>query len=124
MDWIKMKKMTFFSHVGCLSEEKKNGQNFIISIDLGYKDPIKGCYTDCLADTTDYSVIFEKVREYVEASSCNLIEYLAQGIADIVLENDKKVNQVVVTIEKPNAPIDGSFESMDVVITRFRGMND
>lgn len=120
MDFIKMNKMEFFSHVGCLPEEKLNGQNFIISIDLGFKNEIKGCMTDNLNDTSDYSVIFTEVKNLVENSSDNLIERLAQKIADKVFEVDKKVDRVVVTVEKPNAPIDGMFKSMDVVITRDR----
>ena len=120
MDWIKMNKMEFYSHVGCLEKEKIDGQNFIISIELGFENEILGCKTDKLEDTSDYSVIFNEVKDLVESSSDNLIEYLAQKIADKVFEVDKKVDRVVVTVEKPNAPIDGCFKSMDVVITRDR----
>ncbi|MCQ2466377.1 MAG: dihydroneopterin aldolase [Clostridia bacterium] len=124
MDYIKMKKMRFFSHVGCLEEEKINGQEFVISIDLGFKTPIPGCKTDNLEDTSDYSVIYSEVRDLVTSASDNLIERLAQKIADKVFEIDKKVDKVVVTVEKPNAPIDGLFASMDVVIERDRDDND
>lgn len=120
MDWIKMNQMRFFSHVGCLPEEKENGQYFDISIEMGYASEIKGCYTDNLEDTMDYAVVFDKVKEYVEASSCNLIEYLAQNIVDIVFDTDKRVSRVVVKVEKPHAPIEGCFRSMDVEITRDR----
>lgn len=120
MDWIKMNKMEFFSHVGCLEEEKINGQKFIITVELGFEGEIKGCRTDNLEDTSDYSVIFKEIKELVEGASDNLIEYLAQRIADKVFDVDKKVSRVVVTVEKPFAPIDGCFKSMDVVITRDR----
>ena len=57
MDKISIVKMEFEGHTGCFDFEKNDGQKFIVSLDL-FLDRIKGCYSDELADTVDYSKIY------------------------------------------------------------------
>ena len=119
MDIIRMKDMEFFGHTGCLEEEKKNGQRFIVSCEIFCSD-IKGKVTDDLNDTSDYSVIFEEIRKTVESDRGNLIEHLAYEIAGKVLYLARGASNVRVTVSKPDCPIDGRFDSMEVVIERGR----
>ncbi|MBP5187459.1 MAG: dihydroneopterin aldolase, partial [Clostridiales bacterium] len=76
MDKIVLKNMRFRSFSGVLPEEKKDGQEFVITLTLTLKD-IPGCRTDKLSDTVDYGKVFSIVKDYVENASVDLIEYMA-----------------------------------------------
>lgn len=111
--------MEFEGHTGCFDFEKQNGQTFIVSLDI-FADRIKGCYTDELSDTIDYSRIYEITGKIVNDDKGNLIECLAQKISDAVLESDDRIAKVTVTVSKPEAPIDGTFDTMEITIERSR----
>ena len=119
LDKITLSKMEFEGHTGCLDFEKKGGQKFIVSLDI-FIDRIKGCYTDELGDTVDYANIYEIVKEIVTGDSGNLIECLAQKISDGVLKADDRIEMVKVTVSKPEAPVKGIFETMEVSLERRR----
>ena len=119
MDKITLSKMEFEGHTGCLDFEKTDGQKFIVSLDI-FADRIKGCYTDDLADTVDYAKIYEITKDIVAGDNGNLIERLAQKISDGVLKADDRIDIVQVTVSKPEAPVKGIFETMEVTITRCR----
>ena len=119
MDKIKLSKMEFEGHTGCLDFEKKDGQKFIVSLEL-FMDRIKGCYTDDLSDTVDYSKIYEITKEVVTEDKGDLIECLAQKISDAVLKADSRIAKVIVSVSKPDAPVKGIFETMEVTIVRRR----
>jgi len=58
--------------------------------------------SDDLNDTVDYKAIKKAILKLVEGSEFQLIESLAERIADLALANEK-VEQVIVTIDKPGA---------------------
>jgi dihydroneopterin aldolase len=70
-------------------------------------------------DTIDYGVIANTVVGIVEGEPVDLIETLAQRIADACLA-DPKVNKVQVTVHKPDAPISVPFDDVAVTIERSR----
>ena len=119
MDKILMNSMRFVSHSGVLEEEKKNGQTFVVSLEL-FVSEIPAWKTDCLSDTIDYSKVFEIVKNTVENLQCDLIEYMAGEIMKNVVSAFEEVEKITVRIEKPLAPIEGDFESMGVEMTRSR----
>ncbi len=119
MDYITMKEMEFFGHTGCLPDEKENGQVFIVTVKMGL-ERIGGCKTDELDQTVDYSRVYETVKDEVTSSSCNLIEYLADRIANGVLSTEQMVDIVTVTVSKPHPPIVGIYKAMEVTVTRSR----
>lgn len=119
MDKILMNSMRFVSHSGVLEEEKKNGQTFVVSLEL-FVSEIPAWKNDCLSDTIDYSKVFEIVKNTVENLQCDLIEYMAGEIMKNVVSAFEEVEKITVRIEKPLAPIEGDFESMGVEMTRSR----
>ena len=119
MDSITLKNMEFFGHTGCLPEEKENGPRFVVTVVIVFEE-IKGKVTDDLNDTCDYSKVFEKVKETVESDRSDLIEHLAYKIGGVVLDIAEGSAAVCVTVSKPDCPIDGKFETMEVSITRER----
>ena len=61
----------------------------------------------------------DQVRSAVANDPVDLIETLAQRIADVCLRNDQ-VDDVEVTVHKPHAPIQATFEDVALTINRSR----
>lgn len=57
---------------------------------------------DDLAQALDYKTLKDRVRGHVAASQHRMLEALASGIADLVLEDPRALG-VEVTVEKPGA---------------------
>lgn len=119
MDYILLSKMRFFGHTGCFEEEKLNGQTFYVTVKLGFNS-ILGSYTDKLTDTINYAEVYDICKNIVTSFSNDLIEYLAGSIADKILDFDSRIEEVEVTVSKPEAPVDGDFETMAVTINRTK----
>ncbi len=115
MDRISLKEMKLFGYTGCLPEEKKNGQYFYVSIDMFVKF-IPGAVSDELSSTVNYAEVYEIAKKIVENSGFDLIEHLAHEIGREVIASYDLVDAVKVTVRKPDAPVDGVFESMETEI--------
>ncbi|KWW97552.1 hypothetical protein TH66_18355 [Carbonactinospora thermoautotrophica] len=103
---------------GVFDRERQEGQTFIVDVVLGM-DTRKAAMSDDLADTADYGAIARRVVEVVEGEPVNLIETLAQRIADVCLA-EPVVEEVEVTVHKPDAPIPVRFDDVTVTIVRSR----
>lgn len=119
MDKIVLKNMRFRSFSGVLPEEKKDGQDFVITLTLTCSD-IPGCKTDKLSDTVDYGKVFSMVKNYVENASVDLIEHMGYQIIVKIMRAFSMVDQISCEIQKPKAPIDGDFDYMSVIVSRTR----
>ena len=120
MDNIFITKMQFYGRHGVFVEETKLGQRFIVSIALTC-DLHKAGVTDDLLMTVNYGEVYNTVKSIVQGSPFQLLEALAQAIADAVLTRFEQVLSVQLSVEKPGAPIEGIFEAVGVTITRSRG---
>jgi len=101
MDRIYIRDLALRCIIGLYPEERTNKQDVIINIALETDLRAAG-KSDDLNDTVDYKAIKLAILDFVENSSFNLIESLAEGIAAICLK-DKKVQSATVTIDKPGA---------------------
>ncbi len=116
-DKILLMGMVFHGHTGVYPYEKREGQDFIVDLELRM-GRIPACLSDDLADTVDYGSVFHDTREIVEHGMDDLIERLAERIARRVLAGYPQVVSVLVTVKKPMAPVDGRFSHMAVSIER------
>jgi dihydroneopterin aldolase len=89
-----------------------------VDIDLGV-DTRDAAASDDLADTVDYGALAEGVAGVVAGEPVNLLETLAQRIADRCLE-EARVSDVEVTVHKPEAPMPVPFGDVTVTIRRAR----
>jgi len=105
-------------HHGVLEFEKREGQPFVIDLVLGL-DTRTAAASDDLRDTVDYGSLVASVKAAVENDPVDLIESLAQRIAEVCLL-DPRVEWVRVTVHKPEAPIDATFTDVALTITRKR----
>ncbi len=116
MDKIIINEMSFYGYHGVLPSERVQGQLFIVSLELNL-DLSKAGETDALEDTIDYSAVYEEVKKLVEGKEFNLLEALAEKIAERMLGRGL-VQVVTVKIKKPWAPIPGILDFVGVEIRR------
>ena len=101
LDKIHIRDLLVRCVIGVYDHERENKQDVLINITL-YADLRKACQTDNIEDTVDYRLIKKKIVNFVESSSFNLVERLAEKVAEICLEN-RNVRKVNVTIDKTGA---------------------
>lgn len=117
MDKISLKGMSFYGYHGVLPEEKALGQRFLVDVVLNL-DLYPAGHKDSIQESIDYTKIYSLVKHIVEGEKFNLIEALAERIAGKILEQFKVVQQVTVTVSKPEVPIPGILSGVQVEITR------
>jgi len=120
-DELEIRGIECFGHHGVFEAERREGQTFVIDLALGL-DTAPAAASDDLRDTVDYGSLVENVKAAVEKDPVDLIETLAQRIADVCLWDDR-VQWVRVTVHKPDAPIDANFSDVALTITRKRQGN-
>lgn len=117
MDKIIMKNLAFYGYHGAIKEENTLGQKFFLDIDI-YTDLKKPGLSDKVHDTIHYGEVYNLVKDLVENKTFNLIEALAEKIANEILSNFKKALEVNVIIKKPEAPVPGIYDYFAVEIRR------
>lgn len=116
MDKIILEGMEFFGYHGARPEEKTLGQRFIVDVEL-FLDLRQAGETDNLDYTVNYAQVFELVQSIVCGRSRQLIESLAEAIAGALLAQFP-VDEVLVRVKKPQAPLPGRFAWAAVEIVR------
>lgn len=116
-DRIIMKGMAFYGYIGCLPEEQRLGQRFVIDCTIGLKTN-QASITDNLTDSVSYADIYSMINDIMTGSRFNLIERLAGYIAEKILSEFSGVACVEVCVSKPQAPVAGLFENMQVCVKR------
>ena len=101
MDRIFIRDLALRCIIGIYPEERREKQDIVINVEM-HCDLRKAGVSDDLNDTVDYKTIKKAILKLVENSHFQLIESLAEKISAITL-GDEKVQQVVVTIDKPGA---------------------
>lgn len=117
-DRIELRGLTARGRHGWYSHERETGQEFRVDVALGV-DTRAAAASDDLVDTIDYGVLAEGVVGVVAGEPVRLVETLAQRIADLCLE-DSRVEDVEVTVHKPEAPLTMPFGDVTVTIRRAR----
>lgn len=119
MDKILIRELKLFAYHGVNPEEKRDGQNFYLDIDLSV-NITKACHSDKVEDTVSYAKVIKTVRKVFCAEKYDLIEKAAQVTADAILEEYPEVFGVGITLKKPEAPVSADFGWVGVSIFRER----
>ena len=117
-DRLAITGLEVFAHHGVLDFERRDGQRFVIDLVLGV-ETLTASASDDLIDTVDYASVVSDVVEAAASDPVDLIETLAQRIADVVLAVSG-VHWVEITLHKPHAPIQATFSDVALTITRSR----
>ena len=101
MDRIFLHDMRVDTVVGVRDWERKIRQTVSIDLEMG-TDIRRAAASDNIDDTLDYKLVAKRVQQFVTDSSFQLVEALAESIADVVL-SDFEVPWVEVVVNKPGA---------------------
>ena len=121
-DRIDLTGIEVYAKHGVLQREQEKAQVFRIDVSA-FTDLSRPGETDDIADALDYSELALEVREVVGSVSNQLIEKVAADVAEAVLAHPQ-VTKTIVTIHKPNAPIDMAFDDVSVTIERVCDQGD
>ena len=100
-DQILVRDLRFRCIVGVNDQERHEKQDVVVQITLDVNLRQAG-RSDTLKDTVDYKALKKEVLAMAERSRFQLVEALAESIADICLKR-ARVSRVVVAVEKPGA---------------------
>lgn len=118
LDTISLVGLRVFAHHGVFAEEQESGQEFVIDVTIR-ADLARAAASDDLAETIDYGAVAAAISARVTGERWNLIERVAERVAELVLE-DELAESVEVRIHKPAAPIPVPFEDVVVELRRDR----
>ena len=103
---------------GVFDHERRDGQVFVLDVAVSL-DFAAAASSDDLEQTIHYGELAEEIVGAVERDPVDLIETVAERIAQVVLAH-KAARLVTVTVHKPSAPITVPFDDVAVTITRAR----
>jgi len=119
VDRIELRGIEVFAHHGVLPHERRDGQRFVVDVELGL-DLAPAAASDDLEDTVDYGLLAADVAALVATPPADLIEVVAERVAARCLM-DARVQEVAVRIAKPQAPLDVVAREVAVTVRRGRG---
>ena len=112
---IRMKNCAFFARHGVHDAEETLGQRFYVDALLTV-DPGDALETDSIADTVDYGVAFGVIEKIVTGKRRFLIEALALDVARALVARYPQIALAEITIRKPNAPVPGVLDHVEVTV--------
>ena len=118
VDTIELRGLRVVAAHGVLPEEQVQAQPFEIDLDVETDLALAG-RSDQLDDTLDYGALVARAERAAAGAHVELLERLAQRIADAVLE-DERVLGVTVGIRKLRPPVPFDLATAGVRITRRR----
>jgi dihydroneopterin aldolase len=114
MDTVFINDLRIDTIIGIYDWERKVRQTISLDLEMG-ADIRRAAETDAIEDTLNYKAVAKRLLAFVEDSEFQLVETLAEKIAEIVL-NEFSVPWVRLTVHKPGA-VRGSRD-VGVIIER------
>lgn len=101
MDTIFLKDLKVETVIGIWGWERQIRQTVVINLEMA-ADIRRAAKTDSVEDTLNYKAVAKRLQQFVADSEFQLVETLAERIADIVV-NEFNVPWVRVEVSKPGA---------------------
>jgi 7,8-dihydroneopterin aldolase/epimerase/oxygenase len=117
-DRITLTGLRVHANHGVFDFERAAGQEFVIDVSVAV-DLAAAASGDDLSRTVHYGELAEAVVAAVERDPVDLIETVAERVAGVAL-GWAAVDEVEVTVHKPQAPISVPFADVSVTIVRGR----
>ena len=119
MDQIFLTGIKGFAFHGVYPEERREGQNFSVDI-VAAVDLYPAGISDDLNNAVDYSLVARAAHEELVGEPLNLIEAVAERIAQRILSEFASVISLKVKVHKPDAPVGLDISDIAVEIERKR----
>jgi len=113
---ITLKNMAYSGYLGVAEWEGDVRTPIEVDIEI-HADLKKACRSDDIDDTIDYAMVYDLVGKVITGGHHNLLEALAEEIADDVLQFCN-CSTVVVRARKPHPPVNGMCDYAEVEIVR------
>lgn len=113
--FIRLKNCAFFARHGVHDEEEMLGQRFYVDATLTV-DPGDALEDDKIEGTVDYGVAFGVIEKIVTGERRFLIEALALTVAKALVKRYPQIKRAEITVRKPNAPVAGVLDYVEVTI--------
>lgn len=114
MDIVYIKKLKAEAVIGVYDWERGIRQALVVSLELA-SDNRRAAATDSITDAVDYDALSKRVISYIEASEFQLIETLAERIAELILA-EFGILWLRLSLGKPTAVAEA--EDVGVIIER------
>jgi dihydroneopterin aldolase len=114
MDFVFIEDLRIDTVIGIYDWERRTRQTIALDIEMGF-DNTKPAASDAIADTLDYKAVSKRLIAFVEGSSFQLVETLAERSADII-RTEFGVAWLRLKLSKPGA-VRGA-KAVGVVIER------
>lgn len=101
MDIIFLHDLTIETIIGIYDWERKEKQSIILDLDMG-ADIANAARTDAIEDTLNYKAVAKRLIEFVGDSDFQLVETLAERVAEIVF-NEFDVKWLRLRVNKKGA---------------------
>lgn len=117
MDKIHIKNLEVFARHGVFPEENALGQKFVVSAVL-YTSTREAGRADDLAKSIHYGEVSRFITEFMEQNTFQLLETVAERLAEELLLNTERLEKIRLEIKKPWAPVGLPLETVSVEIER------
>ena len=101
MDHVFIEGLEIEALIGIYEWERRIRQPLVFDIEMAFDNRIPAA-TDAIADTLNYKAVSNRIVEYVSQSSFELVETLAERVAQIVI-TEFGVQRVRLKLSKPGA---------------------
>ena len=118
MDIVFIRELQIATIIGVHAWEREVRQSLTFDLEMA-ADIGTPAKSDNVRDALDYQAVAERITSFVEGSDCQLLETLAERVAELVL-NDFSVSWLRLRITKPGAL--PNARAVGVVIER--GLDD
>ncbi len=117
MDKIKIIDLEVFAKHGVFQEEQVLGQKFLVSAVL-YTDTRAAGISDDLEQSINYGSVSAHITKFLQENTFQLIETVAEKLAENLLLHIKGLEKVQIEIKKPWAPVGLPLKTVAVEIIR------
>jgi dihydroneopterin aldolase len=115
---IELVGIELFGFHGVLAEERRDGQRFLVDVELDYGEQTAG-RTDRIEDAVDYREVVAVVVEVSDGRAYHLLEAFAAAVADRLLSRFP-VARARVRVRKPDVVLPRPVDHAAVVVERRR----
>ena len=119
MDCVFIEGLELHGKHGLFDFERVEGNEFLLDIRL-YGSIAEAAASDDIHNAWDYNLVAAAARKVMDGPSVNLLETLAQQIADQILADFPTAERVEVRLSKKNAPMETKAAAAGVEISRAR----
>ena len=116
--FIQLDSLRFYAYHGEGEQERRVGNEYVVSLRLAV-DLRRAMQTDDVADTVNYAVVFEAVRQEMAIPS-RLLEHVAGRIATRIFADFPIVKKVKLIVRKRNPPMGADCEEAAVSLSMAR----